>query len=67
MAGFGAALIGLTAVGIIWPVVLAAPIVLIGGWVGIALLVRAIEIHLHPLDQKPVTPEKKQNTPPQSL
>jgi cardiolipin synthase len=67
MAGVGAALLALTAAGIMWPVVLAAPIVLIAGWVGVALLVRALEIYVRPFDQKPVTPEKKQNTPPQSL
>ena len=67
MAVFGAALIGLTTVGVIWPIVLAAPIVLIAGWVGIALVVRAIEIYIHPRDQKPVTPEKKPNPPAESL
>jgi len=66
MAVFGAALIGLTAVGVLWPLILAAPIVLIAGWVGVALLVRSIEIYTHPRDQKPVTPEKKPDAPPPS-
>ena len=29
----------------LWPVVLAAPIVLLAGWVGIALVVRSIELY----------------------
>ena len=44
MAWVGAGLVGVTVVGILWPVVLAAPIVLLSGWVGIALLVRAIAL-----------------------
>jgi cardiolipin synthase len=45
MAGVGTALIAITAVGILWPMVLAAPIVLLGGWIGIALIVRAIDLY----------------------
>jgi cardiolipin synthase len=44
MAGAGAALLGLTAVGILWPLVIAAPIVLLAAWVGIALIVRSLEL-----------------------
>jgi cardiolipin synthase A/B len=45
MAGVGAALLAVTIVGIAWPIVLAAPIVILAGWVGIALLVRALELY----------------------
>jgi len=44
MAGVGAALLGLAVVAMIWPLVVAAPIVLLGGWIGIALIVRALEL-----------------------
>jgi cardiolipin synthase len=44
MAGVGAALLGLVAVGIIWPLLIAAPIVLLAAWIGIALVVRALEL-----------------------
>jgi cardiolipin synthase len=45
MAGVGAALVALSALGILWPMVLAVPLVLIGGWMGIALLLRAIDLY----------------------
>ncbi len=60
MAVAGSVLLGLTAVGIVWPVVLAAPIALLAGWIGIALIVRAIEVYGHPFREKPVTDEKKE-------
>jgi len=44
MAGVGAVLLVLMAVGIVWPIVIAAPIVLLAGWIGIALVVRALEL-----------------------
>ena len=44
MAGVGAALLGLVAVGIVWPIMIAAPIVLLAAWIGIALVVRALEL-----------------------
>ncbi|HEX2826558.1 MAG TPA: phospholipase D-like domain-containing protein [Burkholderiales bacterium] len=47
MMGVGAGLLSLTAVGILWPLVLAVPIVLIGGWMGIALVIRALELYTH--------------------
>ncbi len=62
MAVVGAALLGSTAVGIVWPLVLAAPIVLLAGWVGIALVVRAIEVYVRPLGEKPAAEEKKRTT-----
>ena len=40
-------------VGILWPAVLAAPIVLLAGWIGIALVVRAIEVYVRPFGGKP--------------
>ncbi len=45
MAGSGAALIALMAVGIVWPLVLAVPIVILAGWIGLSLLFRAIELY----------------------
>ena len=44
MAAVGAVLLCVTAIGIAWPLVLAAPIVLFAAWVGIALVVRALEL-----------------------
>jgi hypothetical protein len=51
MAGVGTALIAITAIGILWPMVLAAPIVLLGGWIGIALIVRALDLYTKPRDE----------------
>ncbi len=48
MAGSGAALIALMALGIVWPLVLAVPIVILAGWVGLSLLFRAIELYSRP-------------------
>jgi cardiolipin synthase len=48
MAAVGAGLLALTAIGILWPMVLAAPIVLLGGWVGIALVIRALDLYTRP-------------------
>lgn len=48
MAWVGAALLAVTAVGIAWPLVLAVPIVFIAGWMGLALLVRAIGLYRRP-------------------
>jgi cardiolipin synthase len=56
MAGVGALLLAIMAIGIVWPVVLAAPIVLLTGWIGIALVVRALELKRRG-DDKEVTPE----------
>jgi cardiolipin synthase A/B len=44
MAGVGAFLLGLTLIGILWPLVIAVPIVLLAGWVGVALVLRAVEL-----------------------
>jgi cardiolipin synthase len=44
MAATGAALLVVVAVGIMWPIVLAGPIVLVSAWIGIALVVRAVEL-----------------------
>ncbi|HYH40561.1 MAG TPA: phospholipase D-like domain-containing protein [Burkholderiales bacterium] len=44
MAWVGAGLVVLTVIGMLWPLVLAAPIALLSGWIGIALLVRAVEL-----------------------
>jgi cardiolipin synthase len=59
MAVVGAALLGLVFVGIVWPAVVAAPIVLLAAWIGIALVVRAIEVYIRPFGEKPTTDEKK--------
>ena len=55
MMGVGATLLALTAVGILWPLLLAVPLVLIGGWMGIALVIRALELYTRsePDDDKP--------------
>jgi cardiolipin synthase len=56
MVGVGAALIGITAVGILWPMVIAAPVVLLGGWIGIALIVRALDLYTKPREERPPDP-----------
>src|SRR5205823_9847148 len=57
MAGVGVALIALTAVGILWPRVIAVPLVLLAGWIGIALVIRAIELHQRPAGEDAVVDE----------
>jgi cardiolipin synthase A/B len=57
MAIVGAVLLGVTALGIAWPLVLAAPIVLLAGWVGIALLVQAFELYVRPRRKDPAEAE----------
>ena len=44
MAGVGAALLAVTAIGIAWPVILAAPIAVLAGWIGFALVMRALQL-----------------------
>jgi cardiolipin synthase len=56
MAGTGAVLLVLTAIGIAWPIVLAAPIVLLAGWVGMALIIRALELYTRPRREEPRAP-----------
>jgi cardiolipin synthase len=51
MAGVGAALLVLTGLGIMWPLALAAPIALLAGWIGIALVIKALELHSRPRDR----------------
>jgi cardiolipin synthase len=57
MAIVGAVLLAVTAIGIAWPLVLAAPIALLAGWVGIALLVQAFELYIRPRRKDPAEPE----------
>jgi cardiolipin synthase len=56
MAWVGAALVALTLIGILWPPVLAAPIVVLAGWIGIALLARAFDLKRRPAEPED-TPE----------
>ncbi|MEN3354473.1 MAG: cardiolipin synthase [Betaproteobacteria bacterium] len=57
MAVVGAVLLGVTGIGIAWPFVLAAPIALLAGWVGIALVVQALELYIRPRRKDPEKPE----------
>jgi cardiolipin synthase len=57
MAGVGAALLVVTAVGILWPLVVAVPIVLFAGWIGIALILRSIELYTHAEAEESGSPE----------
>lgn len=41
MAKFGAGLMGLAILGLVWPLIIAIPAALVGGWVGVSLLIRA--------------------------
>ena len=59
MGAAGAALLVLTALGILWPLVLAAPIVLLAGWVGIALIIRALDLYT----ARPGEPVEPADTP----
>jgi hypothetical protein len=52
MAGAGAVLLAITAIGVLWPMVLAAPIVVLAGWVGGALVVRAVKTYNAPSGRK---------------
>lgn len=47
-AGVGAALLVLTAIGIVWPLVLAVPIIVLAGWIGIALIMQALKSYTRP-------------------
>jgi cardiolipin synthase len=57
MAGSGAALIALMTVGIVWPLVLAVPIVILAGWVGLSLVFRAIELYSRDPENSPAPGE----------
>jgi cardiolipin synthase len=48
MAAVGAVLLAITAIGVLWPMVLAVPIVFIAGWMGLALLLRAFGLYRRP-------------------
>jgi cardiolipin synthase len=56
MAVVGGALLGITALGIAWPLILAAPIVLLAGWVGVALVVRALALYMRPRKTRRAAP-----------
>ena len=52
MAAVGAVLLALTAAGLVWPLVLALPIAVLAGWVGIALVIRALALYRRPQGQE---------------
>ena len=52
MAGVGMALVALTALGIAWPLIIAAPVVLFAAWIGIALIVQSLQLYLRPRADK---------------
>lgn len=56
MGAVGTGLLVLTVIGLMWPLVLAAPIVLLAGWVGISLIVRALELSGRARDEEPDQP-----------
>jgi cardiolipin synthase len=57
MAAVGAALLAVTAIGIVWPLVLAIPVVLIAGWIGIALVIRSLELYTQTEPEETGAPE----------
>jgi cardiolipin synthase len=59
----GAALLLVTLVGFAWPFVLAAPVAILSGWIGIALLVRALQLHKRPQYSEPPASEPHRNRP----
>lgn len=59
MAVVGAVLLGITMIGIAWPVVLAVPVVILAGWIGIALIVRACGLYLRPNAEAAPAPSRR--------
>ena len=57
-------LLALTVVGVLWPLVLAIPIVLLGGWIGVALLIRAVDLYLRPASSRRTVERSEHVTPP---
>lgn len=51
MATVGAGLLALTVIGILWPLVLAAPVLLFGGWIAISLIARALKLYARQPDE----------------
>ena len=60
MAVAGAVLVAITAIGLLWPMVLAAPIVVLAGWVGGALVVRAVKIYNAPRPGEAASADRRQ-------
>ena len=44
MAKVGAVLVALAAAGLVWPVIIALPFGILAGWIGLALLARALRL-----------------------
>ncbi|HET7159416.1 MAG TPA: phospholipase D-like domain-containing protein, partial [Burkholderiales bacterium] len=51
MATVGVGLFALTVIGLVWPLVLAAPLLLFGGWIGISLIARALKLYARQPDE----------------
>jgi cardiolipin synthase A/B len=64
MTGVGFAFLVLAVIGIIWPIVIAAPIVALAAWFAIALLIRAEKLRTQPADE-PVEPTERAPAPPE--
>jgi len=59
MAKFGAILLGLAALGVLWPLTIAVPAAIVAGWVGASLLIRAWKLrHRVATSQAPAEREK---------
>ena len=58
MAKFGALLVALAAVGLLWPIAIAAPAAVLGAWIGMSLLVRAWKVRRRAAADKPAEREK---------
>ncbi|HUP94419.1 MAG TPA: phospholipase D-like domain-containing protein [Burkholderiales bacterium] len=63
MAAVGAALLALTAVVVLWPLVLAVPIALLAGWMGIALMIRALGLYRRPRGDEVGSAKPRAGTP----
>jgi len=55
MAMVGLAILGLVAAGVLWPLVVVAPLCVLGAWIAVSLLVRAFVLHFqrHEASGKP--------------
>jgi cardiolipin synthase len=66
MAKFGAILLGLAALGLLWPLAIAVPAAVIAGWVGASLLIKAWRLR-HQVASSQVQARDKAGVPERSI
>ena len=62
MAKFGAAFVGLAALGLVWPMAVAVPLAFLGAWIGISLLARAAKLRRRVDGDAPAAREKPERS-----